>query len=71
MKAEYYRERRLEVAGWPLRLTSYKIGEKFYCHADNVSPGANIARASASSQEEAERLALEKAQERLQRTVRR
>ncbi len=71
MKAEHYRERRLEVAGWPLRLTSYKIGDLFHCHADNVSPGANVARASAPTQEEAERRALEKAQERLASTRRR
>lgn len=71
MKAEYYRERQLQVAGWPLRLTSYQLDGVFYCHADNVSPGANIARASAATQEEAERRALEKAQERLERTRRR
>jgi hypothetical protein len=70
MKPEQYSERLLEVAGWPLRLTSYRLGETFYCKADNVSPGALIARAAGASREEAEAKALDKASERLVRTRR-
>lgn len=70
MKAEDYSERLLEVAGWPLRLISYRLGEMFYCTADNVSPGALIARAAGASREEAEAKALGKASERLVRTRR-
>jgi hypothetical protein len=70
MKAEHYSERLLEVAGWPLRLISYRLGETFYCKADNVSPGAQIAGATGASREEAESKALEKAGERLGRTRR-
>ncbi len=68
MKAEQYRERTLEVAGWPVRLTSYKLGDMFHCTADNVSPGANVARATGATQEEAEQKALAKAEERLAKT---
>ena len=70
MKAEEYSERQLEVHGWPLRLTSYRLGEVFYCKADNVSPGAQIARTHAASREEAEQKALAIASERLGRTRR-
>jgi hypothetical protein len=70
MKAEDYSERLLEVAGWPLRLISYRLGETFYCKADNVSPGALVARAAGASREEAEAKALQTAGERLARTRR-
>jgi hypothetical protein len=61
VKTEHYQERQLEVNGWPLRLTSYKLGDKYVVQADNVSPGAVLARFSADSLEEAEQQALSKA----------
>ncbi len=70
MKAEDYSERELEVAGWPVRLTSYKLGDTYHCKADNVSPGAAIARTTGATRQEAEEAALEKARQRLERTVR-
>jgi len=69
-KVEGYRERTLEVAGWPVNLISYKLGDAYHAKADNVSPGANLARTSAASREEAERLALAHAGELLSRTRR-
>ncbi len=71
MKAEDYSERELEVAGWPVRLTSYKLGDTYHCKADNVSPGAAIARTTGSTRQEAEEAALAKARQRLERTARR
>jgi len=71
MKPEAYEEKRLEVAGWPLRLTSYRLGEVFHCQADNVSPGATLVRETGSSREEAELKALGVARRRLGRTRRR
>jgi hypothetical protein len=71
MKPENYSERLLEAHGWPLRLISYRLGETFYCKADNVSPGALIARTTGSTREEAEAKAIETAGERLGRTRRR
>ncbi|HEV8524443.1 MAG TPA: hypothetical protein VGQ71_08080 [Terriglobales bacterium] len=70
MKAEKYSERQLEVEGWQVRLTSYKRGDVFHCTADNVSPGAWLARASGPTREKAEEQALAKARERLSRTRR-
>jgi hypothetical protein len=65
MKAEEYSERQLEVGGWPLKLASHRLGDRFYCTADNVSPGAWVARASGRTREEAEEKALAVACQRL------
>ncbi len=70
MKVEEHQDRRLEIAGWPVHLTSYRIGETFHCTADNVSPGANLARTSGATREEAENKAIERAGERLKQTRR-
>ncbi|HKX00636.1 MAG TPA: rhodanese-like domain-containing protein [Bryobacteraceae bacterium] len=70
-KVEGYSERTLELHGWPVNLTSYRLGAQFHAKADNVSPGANLARTSAATREEAERLALARAGELLARTQRR
>ncbi|MGH9628082.1 MAG: hypothetical protein ACRD7E_07050 [Bryobacteraceae bacterium] len=68
MKAENYKERKIELDGWPVNLSSYKIGSKYYCQADNVSPGACLARMEADTPEDAERQAIEKARKLLART---
>jgi hypothetical protein len=70
MQAEEYRERKLEVAGWQVNLTSYRIGETWHCKADNVSPGAALCRTSGATREEAEDRALRRAEELLSRTRR-
>jgi hypothetical protein len=70
MKAEEYQERKLEVAGWPVNLASYRLGAEWHCKADNVSPGAALARTTGASREEAEEKALQRAEELLGRTKR-
>ena len=65
-----FREQQTEVNGWPVRLTTYRVGEKYVCQADNVSPGACIARFCAASAEEAESQALSKATHLLGKTKR-
>ena len=68
MKAEEYQERTVEVLGWPVNLTSYRLGEVFHCKADNVSPGAALARTTGATRDEAEKKALERAEQLLSRT---
>ncbi len=70
MKPEDYSERQLEVDSWLVRLTTYKLGEVYHCKADNVSPGAALARTTGSTREEAEQKALERARQLLSRTRR-
>jgi hypothetical protein len=70
MKPTDYSERIVEAAGWKVRLTSYGLGGKYFCKADNVEPGACIARTEGATKEEAEEKALSKASESLSRTRR-
>jgi hypothetical protein len=68
MKPEDYSETMIELAGWSVRLTSYKLGARYFSTADNVSPGANFAKAEGATKEEAESRVMEIAQRRLGRT---
>jgi hypothetical protein len=70
MKAENYQEKNLELAGWPVRVVSYKLGNEYVCEADNVSPGARLARFTAATPEEAEQQTLSKAKHMLGKTRR-
>ncbi len=69
--AQGFQERQMEIDGWPIKLTSYRVGDKFICQADNVSPGACLARFSATTPEEAESQAISKARHLLSKTKRR
>jgi len=71
MKVEDYSERRVEEGGWQINLSSYRLGDVYHCKADNVSPGAWLARTTGATREEAERLALEEARRLLAKTHRR
>ena len=71
MKVENHAERKIEIGGWEVNLRTYQIGDTFHCKADNVSPGANIARSTGATREEAEQKAIAKATERLAATKRR
>ena len=68
MKVEHHTERRIEIDGWDVNLRTYQIGDTFHCKADNVSPGAIIARSTGATREEAEQKAITKAAERLAAT---
>jgi len=70
MNAEEYRERKLEVAGWPVNLSSYRLGTEWHCKADNVSPGAGLCRTTGATREEAEEKALKRSEELLGKTHR-
>jgi hypothetical protein len=69
--SEQFQERQIEIDGWPVKLTSYRVGEKYVCQADNVSPGACLARFTASTYEEAESQAISKARHLLSKTRKR
>jgi hypothetical protein len=71
MKPEHFTERKVEIDGWEVNLTTYQLGEKWHTKADNVSPGAALARIVADTREDAESRALARAKELLARTKRR
>ncbi len=70
MKVEEYQERQVELAGWPVNLSSYRIGAEWHSKADNVSPGAALCRTTGATREEAEQKASKRAEELLARTRR-
>ncbi|MGA1994009.1 MAG: hypothetical protein ABSH46_23455 [Bryobacteraceae bacterium] len=70
MRPEEYAERRVAVEGWEVNLASYRLGDVFHCQADNVSPGARLARTTAPTRTEAEQKALTRAGQLLSRTRR-
>jgi hypothetical protein len=67
-RAEGFQSRRTELAGWPVRVTSYRLAGRFRSEVDNVDPGAVIARGEGATREAAEAEACGKAVERLGRT---
>ncbi|HEX4773336.1 MAG TPA: hypothetical protein VH351_21060 [Bryobacteraceae bacterium] len=71
IKTQDYKEREITLEGWPVRLTSYRFGNKFVCQADNLTPGACLARFSGETPEEAENNAVSKAAHLLRKTQRR
>ena len=70
MRVEEYGERSLQLAGWDVHLTTYKLGDVYHCKADNVSPGAALARTTGATRDEAESKAIERAEQLLAKTRR-
>lgn len=70
LRAEEYVKRQDKILEWDVAIVSYKLGQRYYCTIDNVSPGAAIARADGDTREQAEAEALAQAKERLARTRR-
>lgn len=68
MKPEDKKTEERDVGGWKIKIRTYRLGDTFYCHIDNVDPGATIARSQAATEEEARDIALQKAESRLART---
>jgi len=54
-----------EINGVQIHLTSYQIGERYFCHVTNIDPGATIARGEGGGRDEAREVALSKATRRL------
>ena len=48
-KPEEYSRRQMELAGWPIDIETYKLGDVYHCTIANVDPGARFARADGST----------------------
>ena len=70
MRAKDYKVLESEMAGWPVRITSYRIGGTWHAKADNVSPGATIATSRAATEQAALEAVMGKARARLAATRR-
>jgi hypothetical protein len=61
MKPQGQSRQQLELAGWPVIVETFRLGDVYHCTISNVDPGARIARADGSTRSEAEQRAIEKA----------
>jgi hypothetical protein len=61
MTPEDYSRRQMELAGWPISVETYKLGDVYHCTIASVDPGARFARADGPTKESAEEKALAKA----------
>ena len=68
MKPEEQTRRQQELAGWPVTIETYKLGDVYHCTIANVDPGARFARADGPTKDAAESLAIEKATKYLAQT---
>ncbi len=68
MKPTELTKRRETVGQFEINITTYRLGDTYYCSVDNVSPGAVVARGEGSTCEEAEAVAVQKARKRVEQT---
>ena len=65
MTAQDFQETVEQLEGQSVKVASYMIGERYFCHVSNADPGATIARAEADNRDEARQAAIGKARWRL------
>jgi hypothetical protein len=70
MTPDHHTVRSEELAGWPVTIETYRLGDVYHCTVSNVDPGARIARGDGATREEAEARAIEKATRYLAQTRR-
>ena len=70
MRAEDFRKQPLELGGWTVHITSYRIGGQYLAEVEALDSGVTIARATGDAREKAEEEAMQRAVKRLSRTRR-
>lgn len=70
LRAEELQAREDRLEGWPVRITSYRVGDQFRSTVDNIDPGATVARGAGATRAEAEQEAISIARERLAKVKR-
>lgn len=61
-KPEDYSERKTQLAGWPVTLTSYKLDSVYHTTIDNQDPGAWVVKAQGATRQESESKAVKEAE---------
>ena len=69
-QAQEFTRRTLELAGWDVLVETYRVGGTFYTNVSSADAGARLSRGEATNREDAERIALEKAEKWLGQTRR-
>ncbi len=70
MRAENWDRRELEIEGWPVKVTSYQIGDSYITEIEASASGSTIARGIAKTSGDSWKQASEAAGRRLLRTRR-
>ena len=60
-KVEEYTETKRELAGWPITVVTYRLGDVYHATIDNADPGAWVVKARGASKADAEATALREA----------
>ena len=61
-KPEEYSERTQQLAGWEIRIVTYRLGVVYRTTVDNTDPGAWVVKTEGPTKQEAEAKALREAQ---------
>lgn len=61
-KPEEYSERKMQLAGWPITIVSFRLGATYHTTIDNTDPGAWVVKADGTTKAEAEAKAMKEAQ---------
>ena len=61
-KPEEYSERKEQLAGWEVRIVTYRLGSVYRTTIDNTDPGAWVVKAQGATKQEAESKATKEAQ---------
>jgi hypothetical protein len=70
MRAENWEKREWEIEGWPVKVTSYQLGDSYVTEIEASASGATVARATAKTSGDSWKEASEAARRRLLRTRR-
>jgi hypothetical protein len=70
MRAEDFRKEPLELEGWSVHVTSYRIAGRYLAEVEALDSGVTIARATGEARVGAEKDAIQKALQRLRGTRR-
>jgi class 3 adenylate cyclase len=65
LHADGYQRRKEHLGDWEIGVISYKLGNRYRCEVDNVSPGTRLARGEGATRAEAEAQALNEARKML------
>ena len=59
---EDYSQRKMQLAGWPVNIVTYRLGTVYHTSVENTDPGAWVVKAEGSTKQAAEVKALKDAE---------
>lgn len=59
---EEYSQRKMQLAGWPVNIVTYRLGTVYHTSVENTDPGAWVVKAEGSTKQATEAKALKDAE---------